>query len=84
MAFVRRGPGSRPRTRRTSGVDCLANTVRDIAAQFSDPKYISKIHLLRDATGNVPGFEALGEDFVRELSAKGMKVTTTTDFIKAA
>ena len=63
---------------------CLANTVRDIATQFSDPKYISKIHLLRDATGNVPGFEALGEDFVRELSAKGMKVTTTTDFIKAA
>ena len=63
---------------------CLANTVRDIAAQFSDPRYVAKIHLLRDATGNVPGFEALGEAFVRELTAKGMKLTTTTDILAAA
>jgi nicotinamidase-related amidase len=63
---------------------CLANTVRDIAAQFSDPRYVAKIHLLRDATGNVPGFEALGEAFVRELTARGMKLTTTTEFLAAA
>jgi len=63
---------------------CLANTVRDIATQFSDPSMIAKIHLLRDATGCVPGFEALGDDFVRELKAKGMKITTTTEFMAAA
>ena len=63
---------------------CLANTVRDIAAQFSDPRYVAKIHLLRDATGNVPGFESLGDAFVRELTAKGMKLTTTTEFLAAA
>lgn len=62
---------------------CLANTVRDIASEFSDPKYIDKIYLLRDATGNVAGFENLGEDFVRELTAKGMKITTTKDFLAA-
>lgn len=62
---------------------CLANTVRDIASEFSDPKYISKIHLLVDASGNVPSFEKYGEDFVRELSAKGMKITNTKDFLAA-
>lgn len=62
---------------------CLANTVRDIAAEFSDPQYVKKIHLLKDATGNVAGFEQYGEDFVKELSAKGMKVTTTKDFLAA-
>ena len=60
---------------------CLANTVRDIAAEFSDPKYVEKIHLLRDATGNVPGFDQYGEDFIKDLTAKGMKVTTTEDFL---
>jgi nicotinamidase-related amidase len=60
---------------------CLANTVRDIANEFSDPRYVEKIHLLRDATGNVTGFEKYGEDFLRDLTAKGMKVTTTTDFL---
>ncbi len=63
---------------------CLANTVRDIATQFSDPKYVSKIHLLRDATGCVPGFDQYGDDFIRELTAKGMRVTTTADFLAAA
>lgn len=62
---------------------CLANTVRDIAAEFSDPKYVQKIHLLRDATGNVPGFDQYGEDFVKELTAKGMRITTTTEFLAA-
>jgi nicotinamidase-related amidase len=62
---------------------CLANTVRDIAAEFSDPKYVQKIHLLRDATGNVPGFDKYGDDFLKELVAKGMKITTTKDFLAA-
>lgn len=62
---------------------CLANTVRDIATEFSDPRYIQKIHLLKDATGNVTGFEQYGEDFIKELTAKGMQVTTTKDFLAA-
>jgi len=60
---------------------CLANTVRDIATEFSDPKYVEKIHLLRDATGSVPTFEQYGDDFIRDLTAKGMKVTTTEEFL---
>jgi nicotinamidase-related amidase len=61
---------------------CVANTMRDTADAFSDPKYIEKVHLLTDASSNVPGFDNLGEDFVKELTGKGMKLTTTVDFLK--
>lgn len=60
---------------------CLANTVRDIATHFSDPKYVEKIHLLTDASSNVPTFDAYGDAFVRDLTAKGMKITNTKDFL---
>jgi len=60
---------------------CLANTVRDIALKFADPKYVSKLVLLTDASSNVPTFEKYGDDFMRELTAKGMRTSTTTDFL---
>jgi len=60
---------------------CLANTVRDIVTNFSDPKYVEKIHLITDASSDVPSFEKYGEDFLRDLVAKGMKTTTTKDFL---
>lgn len=61
---------------------CLANTVRDTADAFSDPKYIEKMHLLTDATSDVTGFEQLGKDFVAEMEQRGMKLTTTTEFLR--
>ncbi len=64
-----------------AGSHCLANTVRDIANNFSDEKYVEKIILLDDATSPVPGFENLQDDFVREMTAKGMKTIKTTDFL---
>lgn len=66
---------------------CLANTVRDIAAAFSNPDYVRKLVLLTDATSDVadpPGttlFTDLGSAFVRDLTAMGMKTATTTDFL---
>lgn len=60
---------------------CLANTVRDIVNNFSNPKYVEKLHLLTDASSNVPSFDQYGSDFLRDLQAKGMKVTTTKDFL---
>ena len=62
---------------------CLAHTVRDVATQFADPRYISKMVLLTDASSSVTGFESLGADFAREMCAKGMKTSTTTDFLAA-
>ncbi len=60
---------------------CLANTVRDIATHFADPKTIGKLVLLTDASSNVTGFEALGDQFVKDLTAKGMRTSTTTQFL---
>lgn len=61
---------------------CLANTVRDIASGFSDPKYVQKIHLLTDASSSVPGFENLGDAFLKEMVGQGMQTTTTTEFLR--
>jgi len=65
-----------------AGSHCLANTCIDIADNFSDTKFIEKLHLLTDATSPVPGFEKLQDNFVDTLVRRGMKTTTTTDFLK--
>lgn len=56
---------------------CIANSIRDLASAFSDSSYAKKLVLLRDCTSNVTGFEKLGEDFIKEMTAKGMQVTTS-------
>lgn len=60
---------------------CLANTVRDIVANFADPRYVEKLVLLTDATSDVPTFEQYGDAFLKDLVAKGMKTSTTVDFL---
>lgn len=60
---------------------CVANTGVDIGANFSDPKYIEKMVLLTDATSNVGGFDFLGDAFIKNMVAKGMKLSTTKDFL---
>jgi len=60
---------------------CVANTVRDIADCFSDPKYVEKLVLLTDASSNVGGLDFLGDAFMSELTDKGMKTSTTVDFL---
>ncbi|MEZ4466492.1 MAG: hypothetical protein R3F60_08495 [bacterium] len=60
---------------------CVANTGRDIADCFADPRYVEKMVLLTDATSNVGGFEALGAGFQKELQARGMKTATCADFL---
>lgn len=58
---------------------CVANTARDIAANFSVANYASKLTLLTDTTSNVTGFEFLGDAFVKDLEAKGMRLEKSTD-----
>jgi len=64
-----------------AGSHCLANTVRDLANNFGDDSLVSKITLLTDATSPVPGFESFQDDFLREMTGRGMKLSTTTDFL---
>ena len=58
---------------------CVANTIRDIAGEFSADE-VKKFVLLEDACSNVGSFDKLGEDFVNEMVGKGMRVSTTTKF----
>ena len=64
-----------------AGSHCLANTVRDIADGFSEAKYIDKLVLLTDATSPVPGFEAYQDEFIRDMTARGMRLSTTTEIL---
>ena len=52
---------------------CLANTGRDIVTGFGDDSLASKLTLLEGATSDVPTFEWMGEEFVKDLTAKGMR-----------
>lgn len=56
---------------------CLANTVRDVAEKFADPRYVEKLVLLTDASSSVAGFEHYGDDFIRAMTRKGMRLSTT-------
>jgi len=65
-----------------AGSHCLANTMRDIVANFTDPEYIKKVHWVTDATSPVGGFESLQDDVLRDLTKLGMQTTTTVDFLR--
>lgn len=65
-----------------AGSHCVANTGRDIANNFSDPKFIKKIILLTDTISPVPGFEKLQEDFIKEMTARGMQTTTSDKYLR--
>jgi nicotinamidase-related amidase len=59
---------------------CLKYTVEDVADNFGEEN-IKKMVLLTDATSPVPGFEQQGEDFIKKMSARGMKLSNTVDFL---
>ncbi len=59
---------------------CVANTVRDIAGNIGE-EHIPKLVLIGDACSDVPGFEKLGIDFVAELTARGMQLSTCDNFL---
>lgn len=60
---------------------CVANTIKDIADNFGEEN-IKKFVLLKDTSSSVQGFEQMGTDFISEMSARGMQVMNSTDFLK--
>ena len=62
---------------------CVANTVRDVAEAFGDDSYVQKLVLLTDASSNVTGFENFGDQFLKDMTARGMRTTTTKDYVAA-
>ena len=62
-----------------AGSHCVASTVRDIAAHLGDG-FLQKSVLLTDATAPVVGFERLQQDFLRDITARGLRMATTADW----
>lgn len=66
---------------------CVCNSVRDIVDNF-DPTALSKLVLLTDAmsdVGDPPGttlFSDMGKKFMADMIAKGVKTSTTVDFLR--
>lgn len=58
---------------------CLANTARDTAAEFDADSFCQRFVLLRDGTESVAGLEFLGDAFINDFMARGMRVCKTTD-----
>ena len=59
---------------------CLANTARDTADEFDGDTFCKKFVLLEDCTASVAGLEFLGDQFVSDFKARGMRVAKSTDF----
>jgi len=60
---------------------CVANTVRDIMSNFSDPVFIKKLYILEDAMSDVTTFEHLGDSFFDDFKKAGGNITTTDKFL---
>lgn len=60
---------------------CVANTVRDLAEHLG-PEGTKKLVLLTDCASPVSGFEALGTQFIEELTARGMQLARSTDSLR--
>jgi len=65
-----------------AGSHCLANTVKDMVDSFANDEFVKKCVLLLDATSPVPGFAQYQDKFITEMTARGMKTTTTVDYLK--
>lgn len=63
---------------------CVANTVRDLAEAFRDDSLVKKLILITDTCSPVPGFENLGDQFIKEMTARGMQTCKAADFFKSA
>lgn len=67
---------------------CLANTVRDVVAEFSDPAYVKKMVLLVDASSPVPDppaapglFSGLTSRFLTDMRKLGMRTSDCQSFL---
>jgi len=59
---------------------CVASTVTDIANNLVMPQSINKFVILKDCCSSVGGFEDQGEQFLKEMSLRGMRIQTTKEF----
>ena len=61
---------------------CVNYTLRDIVSHAPDGADMSKIVLLTDCASSVPGFEAAGDEFQKDMTAKGVVLMKASDVFK--
>jgi nicotinamidase/pyrazinamidase len=59
---------------------CVANTVRDLV-RFGGESLARKMTLVTDTMSDVPGFEEVGERFVREAQGAGVSLLSTSQLL---
>jgi nicotinamidase-related amidase len=57
---------------------CVCSTITDTANSFGEEN-IKKFILLTDCSSSVSGFEQLGEDFVKDMTKRGMQLAKSTE-----
>jgi nicotinamidase/pyrazinamidase len=60
---------------------CVNFSIRDLVNNFNDPDTVKKMIFLKDASSPVTNFESQAEAFMKDMTAKGMRVTTTVDYL---
>ena len=58
---------------------CVNYTVRDIAAHW-DKDTMDRIVILKDCASSVPGFEAAGEQFLKDMAEAGLTIETAETY----
>ncbi|TMW57145.1 hypothetical protein Poli38472_003070 [Pythium oligandrum] len=58
---------------------CVNYTVRDLVDHWPVER-MSDLIILTDCASPVPGFEAAGEEFLKDMAAKGLVLTTSKEF----
>ena len=61
---------------------CVCQTIRDVADEFSDEQ-VKRFVLLEDACSNVATFEQFGQDFINDMTAKGMQISQTDKYFNS-
>merc|ERR1719265_984826 len=58
---------------------CVNYTVRDLVSGWPKGR-VADIVVLEDCASSVPGFEAAGDQFIKDMKAAGCTVTKAADF----
>lgn len=64
-----------------AGSHCLKFSMKSVFDNFSNGDYLKKCVLLTDCTAPVGGFEQQQEDFIKEMTLRGMKTALSTDYL---
>lgn len=61
---------------------CVLSSLKDLVEAFGNDDYVKKMVLLTDCCSTIPGYEKQVEDFIKEMTSKGMQLSTTDKFFR--